>query len=74
MTTNDNEWQRVTTSGKTIDNEWQLVAKSDSASESSGIQWMKTAHYTSNNGWLLSFQWQKEMHFKGWMVKKVINM
>ena len=80
MTTNDNEWQRVTTSGKTSDKEWQLVAKSDNkwqwvtASESSGTVNENGTLY-SNNGWLPSFQWQKEIHyyFKGWMVKKVIN-
>ena len=42
MTTNDNEWQRVTTSGTTSDNEWKWETKSDNewqwvrARESSG--------------------------------------
>ena len=53
VTTNDNEWynewQRVTTNG----NEWQRVR--------AVVQRMKTAQYTSKNGWLPSFQWQKEI-------------
>ena len=58
MTKNDNEWQRVTKNG----NEWQRVR--------AVVQRMKTAQYTSKNGWLPSFQWQKEIHyyFTGWMA------
>ena len=58
QTTSDNEWQRVTTNG----NELQRVR--------SVVQWMKTTQYTSKNGWLPSFQWQKEIHYyvKGWMA------
>ena len=57
-TTSSNEWQRATMN----DNEWQRVG--------AFVQWMKTAQYTSKNGWLPSFQWQKEIHyyFKGWMA------
>ena len=34
------------------------------------VQRMKTAQYTSKNGWLPSFQWQEEIpyYFKGWMA------
>ena len=62
--TNDNEWY----------NEWQRMAKSGdkwqrvtqrvttnirvTVSDSSG-QLMKTAQYTSKNGWLMSCQWEK---------------
>ena len=58
VTKSENEWQRVTTNG----NEWQQVR--------AVVQRMKTAQYTSKNGWLPSFQWQKEIHyyFKGWMA------
>ena len=71
VTTNDNEWQRMTTS----DNEWQQVVQRVTKSENewqrvttNGNEWqqvravvqrMKTAQYTSKNGWLSSFQWQK---------------
>ena len=81
-TTSDNEWQRVTTSGTTSDNEWQRVTKSENQWQrvtTNGNEWqqvrtvvqqMKTAQYTSKNGWLQSFQWQKEIHyyFKGWVA------
>ena len=46
-----NEWQRVTTNG----NEWPRLR--------TVVQRMKTAQYTSKNGWLPSFQWQKEIHY-----------
>ena len=67
-TTSDNEWQRVTTSGTTSDNEWQRVTTSGTTR--AVVQRMKTAQHTSKNGWLPSFQWQKEIHyyFKGWMA------
>ena len=42
-----NEWQRVTANG----NEWQRVT--------AVLLLMKTAQYTSKNGWFLCFQWQK---------------
>ena len=75
VTSYDNEWQRVTISGTTSDKEWKWVTKSDNewqwvtASESSGTA-NKTAQYTSKNGWLPSFLWQKEIYyyFKGWMA------
>ena len=69
VTTNDNEQQRVTTSGTTSDNEWY---KSDKEWYNewqrvtvNGIEWqrviavvqrMKTAQYTSKNEWFPSFQ------------------
>ena len=58
VTKSENEWQRVTTNG----NEWQQVR--------AVVQRMKTAQYTSKNGWLPSFLWQKKIHyyFKGWMA------
>ena len=67
-TTSDSEWQRVTTSGTTSDNEWQRVTTSGTTR--AVVQRMKTAQHTSKNGWLPSFQWQKEIHyyFKGWMA------
>ena len=85
MTASDNEWysewQRVTTSGTTSDNEWQRVTKSENQWQrvtTNGNEWqqvrtvvqqMKAAQYTSKNGWLPSFQWQKEIHyFKEWMA------
>ena len=79
MTTSDNEWKRVTTSGAKSDEEWQRVIQRVTTSDNkkqwvtasdSSIQPMKTAHYTSKNGWLPFFQWQKLMHyyFKVWMA------
>ena len=79
MTTSDNEWQRVTMSGTTIDKEWQRVIERLTTRDTNGNDWqrvtavvqrMKIAQYTSKNGWLLCFQWQKQMHyyFKGWMA------
>ena len=58
VTKSKHEGQRVTTNV----NEWQQVR--------AVVQQMKTAQYTSKNGWLPSFQWQKEIHyyFKGWMA------
>ena len=55
VTKSKHEGQRVTTNV----NEWQQVR--------AVVQQMKTAQYTSKNGWLPSFQWQKEIHyyFKG---------
>ena len=81
-TTSDNEWQWVTTS----DNEWQRMTTSDNEwyderqqMTKNGNEWhrvtavvqrMKTPEYTSKNGWLSFFQWQKQIHyyFKGWMA------
>ena len=79
VTTNDNEWynewQRMTTSGTASDKEWKWVTKSDSEWQwwqqvRAAVQTMKTAQYTSKNGWLPSFLWQKEIHyyFKGSMA------
>ena len=75
-TTSDNEWQRVTTSGATSDKEWQRVIQrvttnsNDWQRMTAVVQLMKTAQYTSKNGWLPSFQWQKQIHyyFKGLMA------
>ena len=51
VTTNDsepyNEWKRVTTNEK----EWQQITMSDSDWQQV-VQQMKTAQYTSKNGWL----------------------
>ena len=86
VTTNDNEWQRMTTSDNEWYNEWQGMTTSDATSDkewqrvttnsnewqrvTAVVQPMKTAQYTSKNGWLPSFQWQKQIHyyFKGWMA------
>ena len=78
VTTSDNEWKPVRTSATMSDNEWQRVTTCDATSDSEWqqtviqavVQPMKTAQYTSKNGLLLSFQWQKQIHyyFKGWMA------
>ena len=76
MTTSYNEWQWVTTSGTTSDKEWQRVIQRVTTNGNEWqrvtavVQRMKTAQYTSKNGWLPSFQWQKQIHyyFKGWMA------
>ena len=49
-TTIDTEWQRVTTN----DNEWQQMTMSNSDWQKV-IQRVKTAQYTSKNGWLRFF-------------------
>ena len=71
-TTNDSEWQRMKTSGTTSGKEWQRVTTNGNEwqRERAVVQRMKTAEYTSKNGWLPSFQWQKDIHyyFKGWMA------
>ena len=67
VTTNDNEWQWMTTSDEWY-NEWQQVAQQVTASDNEWervipndnewqqvVQQMKTAQYTSKNGWLPSF-------------------
>ena len=55
-TSSDHEWQRVTTN----DIEWQWITV---------VQRMKTTQYTSKNGRLPFFLWQKQMHyFQGWMA------
>ena len=74
--TNDNEWQRVvhrvTKSDSEWYNEWKQVTTNGNEWEgvTAVVQRKKTAQYTSKNGWLPSFQWQKQMHyyFKGWMA------
>ena len=70
-TTSDNEWQRATASGNEWERvtmnekEWQQMTMSDSEWQQV-VQRMKTAQYTSKNGWLTSFLWQKQIHyFKG---------
>ena len=76
MTTSDNEWynewQGMTTSDATSDKEWQRVTTNSNEWQrvTAVVQPMKTAQYTSKNGWLPSFQWQKQIHyyFKGWMA------
>ena len=85
MTTSDNEWQRVTTNGEwqrvvqrvtksdsEWHNEWQQVTTNGNEWEraTAVVQGKKMAQCTSKNGWLPSFQWQKQMHyyFKEWMA------
>ena len=65
VATNNNEWQRVV---QRVTKRWQRMAMSERVT--AVVQRMKTAQYTSKNGWLPSFQWQKEIHyyFKGWMA------
>ena len=76
VTANDNEQQRVITSGTTSDKsdsewytEWQQVATNGNEWQwvTAVVQQMKTVQYTLKNGWLPSFQWQKQIHyyFKG---------
>ena len=71
-TTNDSEWQRMKTSGTTSGKEWQRVTTNGNEWQRvrAVVQRMKTAEYTSKNGWLPSFQWQKDIpyYFKGWMA------
>ena len=75
MTTSDSEWyhewKRMTMSGKEWYNEWQGVTTNDNKWQrvttnsnkrqrvTAVVQPMKMAQYTSKNGWLLPFQWQK---------------
>ena len=75
-TTSDYEWQRVvqrvTKSDRQWYNEWQQVTTNGNEWErvTAVAQRIRTAQYTSKNGWLPSFQWQKQIHyyFKGWMA------
>ena len=50
MTTSDNEYQRVTTTGKTSDNEWQWVTTSSTASDN---EWQRVTKSgtTSEKEW-----------------------
>ena len=50
LTTSDNEWQRVTTSGTTSDNEWQQVTTSGTTSDN---EWQRvtTSGTTSDKEW-----------------------
>ena len=72
VSTNDNERQREVQRVKKGHSEWQRVTTNYSVWQRVRAvgQWMKTAQYTSKNGWLLSFQWQKEInyYFEGWMA------
>ena len=72
VTTNDNEWQQVVHRVTKSENEWQRVTTNGNEWQQvrAVVQQMKTAQYTSKNGWLQSFQWQKEIHyyFKGWVA------
>ena len=62
-TTSDNKWQWVTisaTKGDTMsDNEWQQVTINGNEWQrmTAVVQRIKTAQYTSKNGWLSFFQW-----------------
>ena len=76
------EWQRVTTNNNECYNEWkndsewynewqQMTTNSNERERVTAVvQWTKTTQYTSKNGSLPSFQWQKQIHyyFKGWMA------
>ena len=82
VTRNDNEWQRVTTSSRTSDREWQRMIQRVTANGNEWqrvtavVQHLKMAQYTSKNGWLPSFQRQKQIHyyFKGGMASiKVVK-
>ena len=72
MITSDKEWQRVIMSGVTSDKEWQPVATNGNEWQrvTAVVQRMKTALYTSKNGWLQCFQWENQInfYFKGWMA------
>ena len=76
VTTNDKEWQQMTTSGPTSDKEWQREIQRVTTNSNEWqrvpavVQPMKTAQYTSRNGWLPSFKLQKQTYyyFKGWMA------
>ena len=61
MTTSDNEWQRVTTSGTKNDKEWQRVIKRVTTSDCKW-QWViasDSSGTTNENG---------TVHFKEWMI------
>ena len=58
VTANDNEWQWVEINGATSDNEWEEIAMSDSEWQKM-VQQVKTAQYTSKNGWLQFFLYGK---------------
>ena len=60
VTTSDNEWEKVITNEK----EWQQMTMSDSEWQQV-LQQMKTAQYPSENGWLPSFLWQKQILLQG---------
>ena len=72
MTTNDNEWQRVTTSGTTSDNEWQRVTTSGATSDK---QWQRV-NTKSDNEWQQIVMSDSSdtanesgtVHFKEWMI------
>ena len=54
VTTNDNEWQRVTMSGTTSDNEWQRVTTIGTTSDNEWYnewQWMTTSDNEWYNEW-----------------------
>ena len=63
--TSENEWQQITTSGTTSDKDWQRVIQRVTTNGNEWqrvtavVQQMQTAQYTSKNGWLPCFQWQK---------------
>ena len=79
LTTSDNEWQRVTTSGTTSDNEWQRgVQRVTTSGTTSDKEWQRVIQRVtaSNNKW----QWVTAsdssgtmiengiVHFKEWMI------
>ena len=66
----DNEWERVTTNEK----DWQQMTMSDSEWQHV-VKRIKTAQYTSMNGWLPSLLWQKQIHYSrdGWLQLEWLN-
>ena len=80
VTMSDNECQRVKTSDSEWYNEWQQMTTSDEwynewQRVAAVVQQMKMTQYTSKNGWLLCFQWQKQIHyyFKGCLQLEWFN-
>ena len=53
MTASDNKWQRVVQRVTASENEWQQMTMNDS--EWQKVVGVKTAQYTSKNGWLQYF-------------------
>ena len=62
LTTSDNEWQRVTTSGTTSDNEWQQVTTSGTTSDN---EWQRvtTSGTTSGKEWKWVTKSDNEWHW-----------
>ena len=61
----------MTTSVTTSDNEWQQMTMSDSEWQK-GVQWVKTAQYTSKNGWL-QYKNRYTTSRDGWPILEWLN-